>query len=301
MDTAKHIPVLLNETIKYLDIQERDVVIDGTLGAGGHSNAICSLLGKNGILIGIDQDSDAIENAKKILDKHQCRVIFKNESFRDIDKILDEVGIDKVNKILLDIGFSSDQVENSKRGFSFKQKEPLLMTLSNNITEDTLTAEEIVNTWDEENIADIIFGYGEEKFSRRIAKGIIDARDKSPIKDTLELADIIKESVPAWYRKRKIHPATKTFQALRIVVNDEIGALKDGLEVGVKSLKKGGVISVISFHSIEDRIVKNFFKRIKNEGIGEIVTKKPISPDKDELLNNKRARSAKLRVFKKTI
>ncbi len=301
MDTTKHIPVLLNETIKYLDIQKDDVVVDGTLGAGGHSREICSLLGKNGTLIGIDQDSDAISRAKGVLDKYKCNVVLRNENFRNLDKILAEIGIKTVNKILLDIGFSSDQIENSNRGFSFMKEEPLLMTLSNNIMEDTLTAEEIVNTWDEENIADVIFGYGEEKFSRMIAKGIIKARDEKPIKNTLELADIIKESVPAWYRRRKIHPATKTFQALRIVVNDEIGALKEGLDTGVRLLSKGGIIAVISFHSIEDRVVKNFFREMSKNGVGEIINKKPISPDRDEILNNKRARSAKLRIFKKNI
>ncbi len=301
MDTTKHIPVLLNETIKYLDIQKDDVVVDGTLGAGGHSREICSLLGKNGTLIGIDQDSDAISRAKGVLDKYKCNVVLRNENFRNLDKILAEIGIKTVNKILLDIGFSSDQIENSNRGFSFMKEEPLLMTLSNNIMEDTLTAEEIVNTWDEENIADVIFGYGEEKFSRMIAKGIIKARNEKPIKNTLELADIIKESVPAWYRRRKIHPATKTFQALRIVVNDEIGALKEGLDTGVRLLSKGGMIAVISFHSIEDRVVKNFFREIAKNGVGEIINKKPISPDRDEILNNKRARSAKLRIFKKNI
>lgn len=301
MDTTKHIPVLLNETIKYLDIQKDDVVVDGTLGAGGHSREICSLLGKNGTLIGIDQDSDAISRAKGVLDKYKCNVVLRNENFRNLDKILAEIGIKTVNKILLDIGFSSDQIENSNRGFSFMKEEPLLMTLSNNIMEDTLTAEEIVNTWDEENIADVIFGYGEEKFSRMIAKGIIKARDEKPIKNTLELADIIKESVPAWYRRRKIHPATKTFQALRIVVNDEIGALKEGLDTGVRLLSKGGMIAVISFHSIEDRVVKNFFREMSKNGVGEIINKKPISPDRDEILNNKRARSAKLRIFKKNI
>jgi len=289
-----HIPVLLNEILEYLEIQDDDVVVDGTLGAGGHSTAICTLLGEKGMLIGIDQDSGAIDRA----DLGKCNAILKNGNFRNLDKILNEIGVKKVNKILLDLGFSSDQLENSGRGFSFQKEESLLMTLSDEILEDTLTAEEIVNTWDEENIADIIFGYGEEKFSRRIAKGIVEAR---PISNTLELADIVKNSVPFWYRRRKIHPATKTFQALRIAVNDEIESLRDGLEIGMKVLAPNGRMAVISFHSIEDRIVKNFFKQMSKDGLGEILSKKPIVPSDEELKNNARARSAKLRIFKKTI
>jgi len=289
-----HKPVLLNEILEYLEIQDDDVVVDGTLGAGGHSRAMCALLGENGRLIGIDQDSTAISK----VDLGKCNAILKNGNFRNLDNILEETGIKKADKILLDIGFSSDQMEKSGRGFSFQKKEPLLMTLSDRISEDTLTAEEIVNTWDEENIADIIFGYGEEKFSRRIAKGIVEAR---PISNTSELAEVVKNSVPFWYRGRRIHPATKTFQALRIAVNDEIGALKEGLEVGMKVLAPNGRMAVISFHSIEDRIVKNFFKQIAKDGLGEILSKKPIVPSAEEIGDNPRARSAKLRIFQKTI
>ncbi|MCR4306836.1 MAG: 16S rRNA (cytosine(1402)-N(4))-methyltransferase RsmH [Candidatus Yonathbacteria bacterium] len=294
-----HQSVLLQEVITYLDMKSGDAVLDGTVNGGGHSKAICSHLGKEGRLIGIDQDKDALERATKALSQCNAPHFLIQENFRNLDLVLQGIGMKTVDKILLDLGFSSFQIETSGRGFSFQKDEPLLMTLKVSPKPEDLTAEEIVNTWEEEHIADIIYGFGEERFSRRIAKGIVEARAKKHITTTGELSQIIMESVPARYRSGKIHPATKTFQALRITVNDELGALTEGLEKGIRALSPGGRMAVISFHSLEDRIVKNIFRQKQKEGIVSILTKKPLVPSREEIKENKRARSAKLRVIEK--
>ena len=229
----------------------------------------------------------------------KCKVVLKKDNFRNLDKTLESIGIEKVNAILLDLGFSSNQMDDSKRGFSFQKNEPLLMTLKDNLNEDDLTAKEIVNEWDEENIADIIYGYGEETFSRVIAKKIIELRKEEPIETTYDLVAVIEKAVPNWYKHKKIHFATKTFQALRIAVNDEIGALKEVLPKTIDALGDTGRVAVISFHSIEDRAVKQFFKSQKDADVGTIITKKPITPKRAEVIKNPRARSAKLRIFEK--
>lgn len=295
-----HIPVLLKEIIDNLDIQKGDVVLDGTINAGGHSSVFCEHLGDNGHLIGIDQDSNALERARKNLRDCKCTVTLRQKNFRNLDKVLDEIGVEKIDKALFDLGLSSDQLESSGRGFSFMKDEPLLMTFNPDPKEDDITAREIVNNWDEENIADIIYGYGEERFARRIAKGIVESRKKHPIETTTELVEVIKESVPVWYRTgRKTHFATKTFQALRTTTNDEILSAREGIEKALARLNKGGRIAVITFHSIEDRMVKALFREKKSEGLCEIITKKPIPPSEEEIKENPRARSAKLRVVEK--
>ncbi|PIZ85308.1 16S rRNA (cytosine(1402)-N(4))-methyltransferase [Candidatus Nomurabacteria bacterium CG_4_10_14_0_2_um_filter_33_9] len=217
----------------------------------------------------------------------------------------------RFDAIIFDLGLSSDQLENSGRGFSFMKDEPLLMTMKENPSLDDLTAIDIVNSWGEESLVDIIYGYGEERFSRRIAKGIIEARKKNNIKTTFDLVKIIGDSVPSAYKRQRIHFATRTFQALRIAVNDELGALKVGLEKGFEILKKparphdslgaggGGRMSVISFHSLEDRIVKRFFRDKKEKSEAILINKKPIIPKEEEIKNNGRSRSAKLRVLEK--
>ena len=204
----------------------------------------------------------------------------------------------EIDGIVMDLGMSSNQLERSGRGFSFKRDELLLMTFKHDPDETDLTAREIVNEWDEESLADIIFGYGEEQFSRRIAHAIVVAREEKLIATTKDLVSIVEGVVPKWYRFRRIHPATKTFQALRIAVNDEIESLREGLAKGVRHLRSGGQIAVISFHSIEDRVVKVFFAESAREGLGSVVTKKPITPTREETAVNPRARSAKLRIFK---
>ena len=294
-----HIPVLLKEVIDLLNLQKGDAVVDGTINRGGHSKEICKLIGKEGTLIGIDLDQKALDEAENNLKNEDCKIILHKESFRNLDKVLEKAGIEKVDAILLDLGFSSDQMDESKRGLSFQKDEPLLMTLKDNPTEKDLTAKEIVNQWDKENIADIIYGYGEETFSRQIAQKIVELRKKKPIKTTQDFVDVIGEALPSWYKHKKTHFATKTFQALRITVNDEIGALKEVLPKAIEALAEDGRPAVISFHSLEDRIVKQFFKEQKDNEVGTIITKKPIAPSRDEVKENPRSRSAKLRVFEK--
>jgi len=235
------------------------------------------------------------------LEHSKCEVILQKNNFRNLDKVLEKVGIKKVNAILFDLGFSSNQMNKSGRGFSFQKDEPLLMTFKENPTEEDLTAREIVNNWEENSIADILYGYGEEKFSRQIARKIVEIRKEKQIETTTDLVKIIEKTIPNWYKHKKIHFATKTFQALRITVNDEIDALKEGLNKALNILRKEGRVAVISFHSIEDRIVKQFFRNKKEEGVGAIITKKPIISNRDEILKNPRSRSAKLRIFQKVL
>jgi len=244
----------------------------------------------------------AVGKIGQLKDDNDAKLFLIKENFRHLDHVLDSIGIAQVNRILLDLGLSSDQFETSGRGFSFKKDEPLLMTFGKNAE---LTARHIVNTWDEANIADIIYGYGEEKYSRKIAAGIIAARAEKLIETTSDLVAIIERSTPARYHHGKIHPATRTFQALRITVNDEINVLREGLVKGWERLAPGGRMAIISFHSIEDRIVKHFYKakaaEVKEggESSAKILTKKPITPSEQEIAENPRSRSAKLRILEK--
>jgi len=292
-----HTSVLLKEIIENLVIKESDTVLDGTINGGGHSEAFCKDLGKKGLLIGIDQDKDALVVARKRLIGCTAKLALRQENFRNLDKVLDDIGVDKIDKALFDLGMSSTQLEESGRGFSFQKNEPLLMTFNPDPKEEDITAHEILNDWEEENIADIIYGYGEERFSRRIAHGIVESRKDHVIEKTTELVEIIKNSVPLWYRTgRKTHFATKTFQALRIAVNDEIRSAQDGISKAIDRLNIGGRVAVISFHSVEDRMVKMLFREKKEKKICAIITKKPITPNEEEVSQNPRARSAKLRI-----
>lgn len=294
---ARHKPVLLQESIQGLNLTTGATVFEGTVGLGGHSEAICNAIGAKGLFIGTDADSDSLSLAEDRLYNLPCRKIFVCDNFRNIDKVLENAGVAKVDAILLDIGLSSRQLEVAPRGFSFLRDEPLLMTF--NSTGEGLTAREIVNEWAEESIADVIYGYGEETAARMIAHAIVEARAKKPIETSSELAAIIKQGVPSKLRFGRIHPATKTFQALRIAVNDELGALREGLAKGFALLAPEGRMAVISFHSLEDRIVKDFFRERAREGAGILITKKPISPQQEELRDNPRARSSKLRIITK--
>ncbi|MEI6296461.1 MAG: 16S rRNA (cytosine(1402)-N(4))-methyltransferase RsmH [bacterium] len=293
-----HIPVLLKEVIEGLNLKPGMVALDGTLGGGGHSKEICKLIGSEGLLIGIDEDKAAIERASPSLE-NVCKSQLFVTNFRNLGTVLDDAGIAKVDVALFDLGLSSFQLEVSGRGFSFLKDEPLLMTFDEKPIEGRLTAREIVNEWAEESIADIIYGYGGERFAKRIARVIVEEREKKPIETTFQLVNIIETAVPAIYKKRRIHFATKTFQALRITVNDEMGAIRKGLEDVWSRLNIGGRVAVISFHELEDRIVKVFFKNKKELGGAEIITKKPIVAGEEELSTNARARSAKLRIAKK--
>lgn len=286
-----HVPVLLKEVLEGLDLQKGEVVLDGTVGNAGHAREMLKMVGKEGQVIGLDQDKEILQRIKP-----EKNLILINENFRNLDRALESLKIEYVNKILFDLGINSDQIEASGRGFTFLKDEPLLMNMSGG----GLTAREIINRWTEKEIADIIYKYGEERLSRRIARGIAERRKIRPIETTLDLVEIIRLAVPAAYRNnRRLHCATRTFQALRIAVNDELGALEDGLLKAWQALAGGGRLAVISFHSLEDRIVKNYFREKKATGEGKILTKKPIVPGEAEERENPRSRSAKLRVIEK--
>jgi len=306
MDSV-HKTVLLKETIDGLNLKPGSVVIDATFGGGGHCEEICKRYPGTKI-IALDQDREALERGKKKFENLGCDITFVNTNFRELQNLKNFYPYDgianlsnlSINSIIFDLGLSSDQLENSLRGFSFLRDEPLLMTMKENPGPEDLTAKEIVNTWDEENIAQIIYGYGEEKYSRRIARGIVEERSKRKIETTFDLVKIIEGVVPGIYKRaNKIHFATRTFQALRIAVNDELGALRKGIEGGFDLLNKGGRMAVITFHSLEDRIVKKFYKERVSEKKGVLINKKPIVAGAEELKNNGRARSAKLRTIEK--
>jgi 16S rRNA (cytosine1402-N4)-methyltransferase len=310
-----HKTVLLNETIEGLNLHDKSLVLDCTFGGGGHSLEVLLKYPKTKV-IALDQDNSAWEKAKSKFQGLEKRITFVNANFSKLDH-LENFGAfalgdkrtgdprrlnfpnDPIDAIIFDLGLSSDQLENSGRGFSFMKDEPLIMTMKENPLSEDITALEVVNTWEEKNLADIIYGYGEERYARRIAKGIVEARKNGEIKTTFDLVKIIESVVPAVYRRGRIHPATRTFQALRIAVNDELGVLKDGLEKGFNQLKVSGRMSVISFHSLEDRITKKFYKEKEKQGKAKLINKKPILASSEELKNNPRARSAKLRILEK--
>lgn len=297
--TSLHVSVLLQETLEGLALREGDRVFEGTVGLGGHSEEVLKRIGAHGVYIGTDEDAQALAKAQVRLASYPTKKIFAENNFRTLDRVLDEAGVPIVDKILLDIGLSNLQLEGSGRGFSFKRDEPLLMTFKTAPTEGDLTAHEIVNEWAAESLTDIISGYGEDRFAWRIANAIATARALKPIQTTTELADIVEKAVPVFARHGRVHPATKTFQAIRIAVNDELGALREGLAKGFARLAPGGRMAVISFHSLEDRIVKDFFKKQGEEGAGTIITKKPLTPSEKELAENPKSRSAKLRIIEK--
>lgn len=294
-----HRSVLLKEIVEGLDIHPGDVVVDGTLGNGGHSRAIAEKFGKTVKLIGIDLDQDALDRSKDRLKDIECDMTYVRGSFRDIDKHLTDLGISQINRVLLDIGLSSNQLEESGRGFAFRQDEPLKMTFKKELEEGEYDAHTIVNTWDEDSLRTIIRSYGEERFAGRIAKGIVRTRGLSPIETTSDLVNIILAATPRFYHRGKIHPATRTFQAIRITVNDELYALEEGLEKSFQALSSKGRLAIISFHSLEDRIVKEHFKSLETSKQGIRITKKPITPNETEVYENPRSRSAKLRIIEK--
>lgn len=297
--SMEHIPVLKEEVLTGLDIQPADIVVDMTLGDGGHSLALCGRLSEKGALIGIDQDSRAINYARERLKDCGSTLYLEQANFEEIEDILHRHDITHIDKALYDLGLRTGHIEDTARGFTFKKNEPLLMTMKADPGPDDLTAKEIVNTWKEETLADIIYGFGEERFARRIARSIVQNREIKPIETTFDLIHIITTTVPSWYTRKKIHPATKTFQALRIAVNNELGVLEKSLEKTFEYLRQGGRIAVISYHSIEDRLVKRMFKGYVNDQQALLVHKKPIAPSREETIGNPKARSAKLRLLEK--
>jgi 16S rRNA (cytosine1402-N4)-methyltransferase len=294
-----HETVLLKETVDGLNLKKGDVVFDGTLGGGGHCAYVAEKFGKEVRIVAVDRDSEALKRADERLKTLQASYSLKLSDYRKIDEVLDGLGVREVQGIILDLGLSSNQLDESGRGFSFKNNEPLFMTFTTPSENPLVTAMSIVNGWGEATLADIIYGYADERYAKRIAKKIVEERRVKEIKTTNELVEIVRQAVPAVYKKGKIHFATKTFQAIRMAVNDELGALQEGLQKGFERLSKGGRMSIISFHSGEDRIVKNFFRDMSKDKKGILINKKIITATEEELRKNPRSRSAKLRIIEK--
>lgn len=290
-----HTSVLLQEIIEELQIKAGEQYIDGTIGGGGHSFEILKLGGK---VLGIDVDEEALEFIKNELGitNYELRnnLVLAKGNFKNIDRIARENGFEKVSGILLDLGISSHHVDRAERGFSFQKSGPLDMRMDKELQ---VTAGDLVNGLTKSELDELFTKFGEEGFARLISNSIINGRKIKRIETTEELAQIIKKAVP--YSRKGIHPATKAFQALRIAVNDELNVITETLPIAVSLLKSGGRLAVISFHSLEDRIVKKMFIEFEDKGLGTIVTKKPIAPIEEEILANNRARSSKLRVFEK--
>jgi len=286
-----HTPVLLKEVIEYLDPKPNENFIDATIGEGGHTKVILEKNKPAGKILGIEVDPLLYQKAKNRMQNTE-RLILVNDSYVNLEKIVKEKQFQPVKGILFDLGMCSWQIDESKRGFSYLKDEPLDMRFN---PESTLTAAEIVNFWEREDLERILKEYGEEKYAKRIALVIKEVRRKKRIVGTQELVEILKKSLPKNYDNYRLHPAVRTFQALRIAVNNELENLKMGLIIALKILAPQGRIVVISFHSLEDRIVKNFFRDKAKQNILKILTKKPITPSKENIKNNIRSRSAKLR------
>lgn len=307
----EHQSVLLHEAITGLNIKPHGTYVDCTLGGAGHSLHIAERLSAAGCLIGLDQDDAALAAAKERLSGFDCRVELVKRNFRYLHDVLDELQIEMIDGVLFDIGVSSYQLDEAERGFSYNQEAPLDMRMNR---DNLLSAYQVINEWEMNDIARMLWKYGEEKFSRRIAQAISGYREHKAIETTTELADIIKQAIPAAARRSGPHPARRAFQAIRIAVNDELGALEAGLETAVQRMAASGRISVITFHSLEDRIVKETFRKYsqgctcppdfpvcvcENKQVLQLVHRKPIIPSADEVRDNPRARSAKLRIAEK--
>lgn len=305
----KHVSVLLNECIEALNIRENGIYVDCTLGGGGHSLEILKKLNGTGRLIGIDQDTNALAAAKERLGEYS-NVTYVHNNFYNIEEILDNLQVEKVDGILMDLGVSSHQLDEAERGFSYMKDAPLDMRMNR---ESSLSAYEVVNNYSEEELYRIIKEYGEDRFAKKIANHIVESRKLKPVQTTLELVDIIRTAIPGKFQ-REGHPAKKTFQAVRIEVNRELGILDKAIGDSITKLSTGGRIAIITFHSLEDRLVKNKFRQQENPCICpkdfpvcvcgkkptvKIITKKPIEPAKEEMESNSRSKSAKLRVAEK--
>lgn len=291
-----HKSVLLDESICSLEIKPNNYCVDLTVGEGGHSSQVIKKLNKNGFFLGLDLDSKALDAARTHLNNFGSNVHFINQNFRNLVSVLDTLGVKKVDKIIADLGWGSHQLF-SNRGFSFKENAPLNMCYSQDESQCLFTAKEIVNKWDEENLMQIFRSYGEERWASRIARKIIFRREEKEIETSQELAEIVKLAIPGKFHSKGRHPATKVFQALRITVNDEIRALEEFLGFAKDLMNPGGRIAIISFHSIEDRIVKRKFRSWEDDGFGKRYSKKPLIPSEEEVIDNPRSRSAKLRTF----
>ena len=305
----KHKSVLLDETIEGLNIKPDGIYVDGTLGGGGHAYEVCRRLGEKGSIVGIDQDAAAIEAASARLKDFGEKVTIVRSNYCDMKSKLHELGIDKVDGIVLDLGVSSYQLDTAERGFSYREDAPLDMRMD---TRQKMTARDIVNDYTEADLYRVIRDYGEDKFAKNIAKHIVQARAVKPVETTAELSEIIRASIPMKFQKKSGHPAKRTFQAIRIELNRELDVLRDSLDDMIDLLNPGGRLCIITFHSLEDRIVKSAFRKNENpctcppdfpvcvcgkKSKGSIITKKPILPSEEELEYNSRSKSAKLRIF----
>lgn len=308
----KHKSVLLKETIEYLNIRPDGIYVDGTLGGGGHAYEVCKRLSSKGRFIGIDQDEDAIKAATRRLSEFEDKTQIIRSNYCDMSETLAEVGIAKVDGMILDLGVSSYQLDDPTRGFTYRVDAPLDMRMDKR---RDFTAKELLNSYSEQELYRIIREYGEDKFAKNIARHIVQAREQKEIETTGELTEIIKAAIPAKVRMTGGHPAKRTFQAIRIELNRELEVLEESLEDMIHLLNPGGRICVITFHSLEDRIVKNIYKKSENpctcpndfpvcvcgkKPLGRVVTKRPIVPTEEEVEYNPRSKSAKLRVFERT-
>ena len=306
----KHVSVLLNECLDALNIKDDGIYVDCTLGGAGHSSHILQRLSKDGLLVGIDQDTDALKAAGERLKEYENKKLVHN-NFHNIDSILEELEIPKVDGILMDLGVSSYQLDEGERGFSYMKDAPLDMRMNR---DREFSAYDVVNSYSMEDLWRIIRDYGEEKFAKRVAEFIVNKREEKPIETTLELVDIIKAAIPAKARREGPHPAKRTFQAIRIEVNGELEILNKAIEDGVNRLNKGGRMAIITFHSLEDRIVKLKFRELANpctcpkefpicvcgkKPLVKLISRKAIEPSKEEVEENPRSRSAKLRIIEK--
>ena len=307
----KHVSVLLNETIDGLNINPDGIYVDGTLGGGGHAYEVCKRLSDKGRLIGIDQDGEALEAAREHLKEFEDKITLVRSNYCEIDTILKDLDIDKVDGIVLDLGVSSYQLDNLERGFSYKSDAPLDMRMEQR---QVKTAADVVNTYSENELFRIIRDYGEDKFAKNIAKHIVMERQKKPFETTAQLSEVIKHSIPMKFQNKGGHPAKKTFQAIRIEVNKELTVLRDSIDKMIELLNENGRICIITFHSLEDRIVKTKFRENENPctcppdfpvcvcgkvSKGKVITRKPIVPGDKEITENKRAKSSKLRIFER--
>lgn len=296
MGEKYHIPVMLEETIEHLNLAPGKIVVDATIGTGGHSRAILEKIMPSGKLIAIDRDRDSLEIAKSRLRDFGSMCEFVHGNFRDIDSILENLAVKSVDAFLFDLGISSYQLEDASRGFSFQSEGPLDMRMDR---DSYISAYDLVNNLDEEELSGLLWQFGQERWHNRIARFLVQERQKHPITTTSQLSEIVARAVPYKYRHYRIHPATRTFQAVRIAVNMELESIQIALEKAVRLLKPSGRICAISFHSLEDRIIKHGLRRAKQEGLVDIITSKPLVPVYSEVRDNPKSRSAKLRVAEK--
>lgn len=306
--SAGHRPVMLGEVLEYLAPEKGKVIVDGTLGAGGHAEAIAARISPGGRLIGIDRDPEAVARARDRLGEVAAKISYHCENFRDIQSVIDGEGLEEVDGVLLDLGVSSMHLDDPARGFSFRQDGPLDMRMG---PDAPRTAGEILNEESEDDLTRIIYRYGDERWARRIAHFIIEARERRPIRTTQELSRIVEDAVPVSARRGRKHPARKTFQALRIAVNDEMEDLKEGIDKSIECLARSGRIVVLSYQSNEDRLVKRTFNSLAKgsgyppgdplyvEPVLEVLTRRPLVPSEEEVESNPRSRSAKLRAAMK--